>query len=592
MELSEYLSLNAEPLPEWLAEFNQDAAFDSENFFRSRVVYYPGSGYDGQPVKVFGSAHWAHCFMYVDSGVNEADLHRELNDVRYGFAGYSSLYRRPVGLADLMPPGQHPGDLPEQIERFNNTLPIVNHSIGFLEILERNADRDHTHGPSRLAILFLKADGFAIYQALFNQAFETTAPALVVIEDYAFSGNHDKFGGGRLLYRIATQQGVLPPWLFVAENSKAWDGYRRVEDVDGSPGGQYSRMRHLYHLDSRDCKSSDLESHSRRAAAVDKALGQVNRPVHTFHSVLKEKLDLPGTRLFDAYVFVDWSAANRRKQGTNSIWIGTGKFRGQGNFVIDDPINPPTRLEAETTICELLVRYVQSKHRVLVGFDFPYGYPAGWNQAFQVTDGNWTALWDLISTHIQDGPQNQNNRFAVASALNAVVADVPGPFWGRPQGNRNLYEHLSPTRPEHHNNLPPEFREVENNLREQGRQPKSVWQLFYNGSVGSQTLTGLPVLRRLRFHEQLKNYSHVWPFETGWRCPVGNGPLVVHAEIWPGAIPVNENLHEVKDAAQVLSYVHWAASCDRNGTLEARFNPHHQAPDPSVQNCEGWILAD
>lgn len=55
---------------------------------------------------------------------------------------------------------------------------------------------------------------------------------------------------------------------------------------------------------------------------------------------------------------------------------------------------------------------------------------------------------------------------------------------------------------------------------------------------------------------------------------------------------MNEHLHDIKDAAQVLSYVEWAARHDLNGTLAARFNPHAQVPNQLVQTCEGWILGD
>ncbi|MFO0251383.1 MAG: hypothetical protein ACK56X_19275 [Planctomyces sp.] len=55
---------------------------------------------------------------------------------------------------------------------------------------------------------------------------------------------------------------------------------------------------------------------------------------------------------------------------------------------------------------------------------------------------------------------------------------------------------------------------------------------------------------------------------------------------------MNQDLHDIKDAAQVLSYVEWAARHDLNGTLAALFNPHAQVPNQSVQTCEGSILGD
>jgi len=74
----------------------------------------------------------------------------------------------------------------------------------------------------------------------------------------------------------------------------------------------------------------------------------------------------------------------------------------------------------------------------------------------------------------------------------------------------------------------------------------SVWQLAYNGAVGSQVIMGLPVLHRLRdaFGADLS----VWPFERA------ETPLVM-AEIWPSLL--NAEVHAasgpdtIRDAVQV-----------------------------------------
>jgi hypothetical protein len=311
-----------------------------------------------------------------------------------------------------------------------------------------------------------------------------------------------------------------------------------------------------------------------------------------FSRRFKEDPEMPFNTLFDAYVFVDWSAVSKPKFGADSIWIGAGEYAENGDLIVDQPANPATRRQAEAKVCELLVRHVQSTRRVLVGFDFPYGYPANWNNALGRNPGNWDALWSLLAERITDNNQNLNNRCEVANSLNAAVAGSPGPFWSRPNRNITLHTSLPAKKPHCFGDEIREFREVERQLRASGRQPKSVWQLFGHGSVGSQALVGVPVLHRLRNHESLRECSRVWPFETGWQCPSSHGPLVVHAEIWPGAIAVDATLHPVKDAAQMLSYVHWAASRDQSGNLAARFNPHAAAPAVYVHECEGWILSD
>ena len=74
-----------EPLPEWLTS-QCPPRFDREAFFGSRTVYYPGSGDDGQPVKLCALSRASHCFIYVDQAVS-----RETAD-SYGLDGGFLFY--------------------------------------------------------------------------------------------------------------------------------------------------------------------------------------------------------------------------------------------------------------------------------------------------------------------------------------------------------------------------------------------------------------------------------------------------------------------------------------------------------------------
>ena len=66
MNSFEYFLKIHEPLPLWLKNYIPETGFPRKDFFNSRVVYYPGSGFDGQPVEFFSQTHSAHCFLYVD----------------------------------------------------------------------------------------------------------------------------------------------------------------------------------------------------------------------------------------------------------------------------------------------------------------------------------------------------------------------------------------------------------------------------------------------------------------------------------------------------------------------------------------------
>ena len=81
--------------------------------------------------------------------------------------------------------------------------------------------------------------------------------------------------------------------------------------------------------------------------------------------------------------------------------------------------------------------------------------------------------------------------------------------------------------------MPGRFRRAE--ARAPGTQP--AWKLLGQGSVGGQALLGIPMLRALRDDPALAPASRIWPFETGFTPrPRATGPVIVHAEIWPGIV--------------------------------------------------------
>lgn len=121
------------------------------------------------------------------------------------------------------------------------------------------------------------------------------------------------------------------------------------------------------------------------------------------------------------------------------------------------------------------------------------------------------------------------------------------------------------------------------------------WKLYGKGSVGSQALVGIPRVVALRDDVALAPVSRVWPFETGFTAPITlkNGPFILHAEIWPGVVPIETDLHQVRDAAQVLTLArHFAALDDADQLARLFAQPNDLTPN-EVEACaeeEGWIL--
>lgn len=302
--------------------------------------------------------------------------------------------------------------------------------------------------------------------------------------------------------------------------------------------------------------------------------------------------------LFDAYVVVDWSAASRPRTGRDSIWIATA--RGDGTRLdVAEPVNPRTRRDAEDRIADLLQGYVARRRRVLIGFDFPYGYPRGLARALGVSGGAspWRAAWDLLRERIRDDERNVNNRFEVASEMNARMGAGSGPFWGCPP--RRQTQQLRTRRKGEWDFPFSTTRElVLHRLRETESRMKGVqetWKLLGAGSVGSQALLGIPCVARLRDRPTLDPHSRVWPFETGFspRPSPNVGPFILHAEIWPGVVKIDGTLHPVRDAAQVLSLARHAAELDEKAALGRWFGEPPRLTGSARRVCleeEGWIL--
>ncbi|MEM9061343.1 MAG: precorrin-8X methylmutase [Pseudomonadota bacterium] len=281
--------------------------------------------------------------------------------------------------------------------------------------------------------------------------------------------------------------------------------------------------------------------------------------------------------LFDGYVMVDWSAASKPTRGKDSIWLGVS-MRGRDVTVE----NIPTRFAARARLHQLCADAVARGDRLLVGFDFPFGYPNG--VAKKVTGQNSAlVLWRWLATRLKDGADNSNNRFEVASAINDLYPGI-GPFWGRPE----TWDFPAiPTKARARTGVrhPPERRLVEE--RQKTAQP--VWKLYTTGSVGSQVLTGIPAVLALRDDAELSAHSAIWPFETGLTTPQAQ---ITFAEIYPSLIPPDPS-EEIKDAGQVRAVADWLSGLDRDGALEPLFAgpPDASAEDRRlIATEEAWIL--
>jgi precorrin-8X/cobalt-precorrin-8 methylmutase len=275
--------------------------------------------------------------------------------------------------------------------------------------------------------------------------------------------------------------------------------------------------------------------------------------------------------LFDRYIAVDWSAANTPRQGRDSIWIGDS---------VAESINPPTRHDAMAILTDRLVAARAANQRVMVGFDFVFGYPEGAAEAITGRT-DWRALWAHLAANVTDNPDNSSNRFHVAAAINARLA-APH-YWGHPHQHR--YDNLNPRRPATYATVP-ERRRAE--ILARTAQP--VWKLTGAGAVGSQSMLGIARLESLRNHPSLGHDIAIWPFETAFADAL-NKPITV-VEIYPSLFPLDDPSIAPKDRGQVETCVRRFAALDAAGELR-NFLSAPASLSPAEREIlvreEGWI---
>jgi precorrin-8X/cobalt-precorrin-8 methylmutase len=287
--------------------------------------------------------------------------------------------------------------------------------------------------------------------------------------------------------------------------------------------------------------------------------------------------------IFDTFAMVDWSAASVRTRGPNSIWIA---WRGPDGERL---ANPETRHEAKVLLADWLAAARANGERVLIGFDFPFGFPSGFAARLGLSGSPWRAVWDEIARLIADDRDNRNNRFCVAAGFNQRISGTAFPFWGRPASK--AMANLCTTRPAYAGQGLRERRLIDERRYMPGAQP--CWKLAYPGSVGSQALTGLPVVRTLRDDPRWSNEARIWPFETGLQLPPS--PAVVFAEVYPSLWQeeIAKRPDKPKDKAQVRFVAKFFQNRDRVGDL-ARFftgDPGLTAGQRSfVEREEAWTL--
>ena len=185
---------------------------------------------------------------------------------------------------------------------------------------------------------------------------------------------------------------------------------------------------------------------------------------------------------------VDWSGAVSGAE--RKIWLAEAV---SGQVV---------RLEngrGREAIADFLIAEASRTSDMVVGLDFAFSMPSWFLASRDLSHG--PALWDLV-----------------AHEGETWLARCEPPFWGRPCRGRPV--------------LPDALRRTDRETPAIGGiRPKSVFQIGGAGAVGTGSLRGMPILKRLR-----DAGFAVWPFDAPrWPCVVEIYPRLLTGAVNKGS---------------------------------------------------------
>ncbi len=242
ISVSEYLKNDKEEMPKWLKEYNKESILNFNEILSHRIVYYPGAYTDGQPIRTFNKARYAHTFMYVDYMVEKEDTIKELS-IKDAFKGYELYDIRDVDDKQLTPKGWSPSINLPLIDYGRTTFKAKPYCV--IAIFNRKSTFGDEHGNERFALIYLAADGIATYDAIF--ANYNRAPAVILLQDHGLGGNYDRFGKGGLMEKIAIATNTFPKYIMCEiQKNTAWHSYELVKDVMCEIGGMHKNRRYLW----------------------------------------------------------------------------------------------------------------------------------------------------------------------------------------------------------------------------------------------------------------------------------------------------------------------------------------------------------
>ncbi len=201
------------------------------------VLYYPGSGFDLGPLRTLAAT--AHSSVKI-STVIYSDYLVEVSTLK---ARLRSLHKGPHLEFREVTPQQLGHDHWEafwssDLRSYRFAHP--NDARGF------ECDITFQNG-RHVKFIYLRTDAVQTYVNLLNTPLQ---PDMVVLQDHGFGGNWTQFGGEHEMFQAAAQQGALPSWLYVADNTRCWPGYTAMGESIRDKGQMHSHTRRFHQLET------------------------------------------------------------------------------------------------------------------------------------------------------------------------------------------------------------------------------------------------------------------------------------------------------------------------------------------------------
>ena len=179
---------------------------------RSANLYYPGSGTDDGPFRLFAENSKVATVIYADYLVSEHDARHFITHLP-GWQLEGAITRPEPGFFRA-----------RTWEDFWPDDPLSRRAAGPQSAFALRATLSHS--TRTVEFLFLGTEAIQTFSIL---AKSRLLPTFVVLQDHGFGNNWAKFGGESNLFTRASLAG-LPQLLLVATNTDPWPGYEQASE--------------------------------------------------------------------------------------------------------------------------------------------------------------------------------------------------------------------------------------------------------------------------------------------------------------------------------------------------------------------------